>query len=206
MQALTLHLADAYLVADGVKWTHQTAKRWEYRGDVIITSTMKPHLPTTGAVTDPVWGDASAVVGDHVIWPDKMIHRHTGVETILHGGVAVAVASILDIVPVKAPGDPRPGPHFISDFPHEGELVHQQGGLWLIGSGPPNRGRPTRIEDQRPYGRWAPGSSVILFGNVRRVPLDDRSTRRFDPVRVAGKPKVWTPPADVVDRVLDRIT
>lgn len=95
-------------------------------------------------------------------------------------GAVVAVCDLVDVVPIGR----GPSPH-VGDYPHEGDLIHQQGGLWLIGVNERTHGTPTRIEDQRPFGDFTPGRFAWILDNVRAVdPIPCKGTRRFGPCPV----------------------
>lgn len=189
MRVLTLPPVEAELVAAGVKWTDTSRWNWQYRGDVLVAASRR-RLPAVGTIRDDVWGDASREIGDYLCRaPNQIIHRSTGVELHATPGRVVAVARLADVVPISRTGDTRPGPHFVCDYPHEGELTHQQGGLWLIGTGPPNHGSPTRIEEQRPYSaRWHVGEYAALLTDIRYIPRGQRIE-----VDLFHRNRLWTP-------------
>lgn len=62
--------------------------------------------------------------------------------------------------------------YHISECPHEGDLPHQRGGLWLFGDviSLAPLSPPMIIEDQRPHNEWEPGARYwILSDPVRSV-------------------------------------
>jgi len=101
------------------------------------------------------------------------------VEHVLTLGAVVASCVVEDCVPITSGhGYPDRARARIADYPHDGPLAHQQGGLWLTGSFRADGGYDvctrTRIEDQRPFGDFSPGNFAWILSDVeptsRRCP------------------------------------
>lgn len=81
-------------------------------------------------------------------------------------GAIIGTVTVVDVVPIDRWAK---GPRVV-DFPHDGPLPHQQGGLWLIGNSALNKGTPTPVEDQRPYGDFTPGRFAWLLADAKPLP------------------------------------
>lgn len=133
--------------------------------------------------------------GEGLAWPWR-----------LSTGVFVATAVVVDAAPMLERGESPPlGWSAIYDEPHEGDLPHQQGGLWVIGVGPVNGGMPTRIEHHRPWGFYAPGRWAWFLADIRRASDVVACPGCIDP-HPNGMPRhmhqgVWTVPESVVPRL-----
>lgn len=71
---------------------------------------------------------------------------------------------------------------YVDDCPHEGELPHQLGGLWLIGTNKRTGGAPSRIEHERPYGDYSDGRYAWLLDNIQAFHI---------PIPAVGKQQLW---------------
>lgn len=105
-------------------------------------------------------------------------------------GAVVATAAVGDAVQVLESGSSR-GRSYLWHGPHEGPMAHQQGGLWLIGPGPVNRGHPTRVADQEPLGDFTPGRWGWLLSDVQCA----------QPIPCKGRQGVFELPADVAEQI-----
>jgi hypothetical protein len=110
-------------------------------------------------------------------WPGRDQGQHQ-YPIYLPLGAVVAVATLVDVVPINRYAH---GP-LVGDFPHDGPLPHQQGGLWLIGSTSINKGHPTRIEQERTWDDFTPGRWAGLLADVRKL---DR------PIPAKGRRGLW---------------
>ena len=109
-------------------------------------------------------------------------------------GAVVCTVEVADAVPVLGYGAPhglpkRPGA-YLSEFPHDGHLPHQQGGLWLIGQSV-SRGQPTLMDLQLPLGDFTPGRWGWMLTDPRPC----------DPVPCKGRQGVFELPADVAGAI-----
>jgi hypothetical protein len=100
--------------------------------------------------------------GSYALW-----HRNGGGLRIpIDRGALVGTARVAACVPILGEDGKRPdGVHSaIWEYEHEGDLPHQQGGLWLIGVLPD---APKCIEDQRPFADFTPGCWALLLDDAR---------------------------------------
>jgi hypothetical protein len=190
MKALSLWQPWASLIPLGVKTIETRSWSTSYRGPLLICSAKRSLRRTGWPGPDPVVGSDSDgwQIGD-AIGEGGLINPRS-----LPLGAAVALADLVDCVPIYGIGDAvaKGVDHYLTECNHDGDLPQQQGGLWLIGTGLPNLGRPTRVEDQRPYGDFTPGRYGWLLDNIR--PLRE-------PIPVKGRQGLWTPDADLVAAV-----
>lgn len=93
-------------------------------------------------------------------------------------GAVVGSAEIANVVPIVDYHSKRRHRNIIAEFPHEGDLPHQRGGLWVIG--PDYHGDERYIEHQRPWGDWTPGRWAWRLDAV--VPITRMCTRCAQPV------------------------
>lgn len=184
-----------------VKWIETRSWQTSWRGPVLIHAAKTPlRERITFTETVEAW-PADHPDRPHPNHPDgrpARLYPFTGWNVAswvpLPYGAVVGTAELVDCVPIYGLDD-KPGSgvtHYITECTHDGNLPHQQGGLWLIGSGKPNNGSPTRIEDQRPYGDYTPGRYGWLLTDIRTLSV---------PVPARGYQRLWTPPDDVVAAV-----
>lgn len=187
-RALSLWQPWASLIALGVKTIETRSWNTYYRGPLAIhAAKRKPEQVEHGyllARYDHDIGEPPtpwALLGaapDHGPWP-------------VHLGAVVATCTLVDVVPMKLCGDRHPNKSsLILDMPHDGDLPQQAGGMWLIGPNDLTHGRPTRVEDQRPYGDYRPGRFAWLLADIR--PVDP-------PVTMRGHQGLWrmAPPVHI---------
>lgn len=176
MKALSLHQPYASLIVLGAK--HIETRSWttRYRGELAIHAAVKPVAP----------GELGAYCFDR-----NWIARHEGhdgytgapiaevIGDTMPYGVVVAICNLVDVIPIDRHAS-EPGGDRVGDFPHDGPLAHQRGGLWVVGPRIPTN--PTYIEDQRPYGDFSAGRWAWMLEDV--VPLEV-------PVAAVGKQRLW---------------
>lgn len=188
MKALTLHQPWATLIGLGVKSIE--TRSWAAPKSLIgqriaIHAAKRPW--SSGQVGDYMLNKFAMWLQPPHSLPDGYVRSPVVAPAIpMPLGAMVCTAVLVDCVPIDRWSTAS---HTIGDYPHEGPLPHQQGGLWLIGSGEPNNGTPTRVETQRPYGDFRPGRWAWLLTDVEA----------FDePVPVKGRQGLWN--WDGVDR------
>lgn len=172
VKALTLHQPWASLIALGVKTIETRSWSTRYRGPLAIHAgrTLVPghrgDWRCIGPTSDPY-----------------LVPKVDGPPHPLPLGAIVATCTLVDVVPMmEGSGLALYGQSaLVLDLPHEGDLPHQQGGHWLIGVNDLTHGKPTRVEDQRPYGDFAPGRYAWLLADI--VPCD--------PIPAKGKQGLW---------------
>lgn len=106
-------------------------------------------------------------------------------------GAVVSTVAVADAVQVMQSGSAR-GRSYLWHAPDDGPMAHQQGGLWLIGSGPVNQGRPTLVAEEEPLGDFTPGRWGWLLTDIHRT----------EPIPCKGRQGVFELPADVAERLL----
>jgi activating signal cointegrator 1 len=186
VKALTIRQPWASLIAAGVKTIETRGWRTSYRGDILIHAgrTMPPNLDIGPWYRSPRPTSRSTW---SILHEDRYQDDLPGGGKIaLPLGAVVAVAGLVDVVPIDRWAK---GAH-VGNFPHDGPLPHQRGGLWLIGHTGYGHGTPTYIEDQRPLGDFTPGRYAWLLDNVRPLP---------EPIPAKGKQGLWTPDAELLD-------
>lgn len=180
VKTLSLWQPWASLVALGVKTIETRSWSTEYRGPLAIHASARESALHYLGWLEEHQGEAEPALtplADRI----TMVHAHRhGVVKAKHDlplGAIVATCTLVDVVPIDRWAN---GPH-VGDFPHDGPLRHQQGGLWLIGTSPLNGGTPTRIEDQRPYGDFTPGRYAWLLADIMPVnpPVPARGRQRL---------------------------
>lgn len=82
---------------------------------------------------------------------------------VLPLGVLLGTVRLAACVPMVNLGSPSRQDRLVLDFPDDGDLPHQQGGMWVLG---PYVGSATRVEDQRPFGDFAPGRWAWLLDEI----------------------------------------
>lgn len=189
MRALTIRQPWASLVALGVKTIETRSWSTRYRGPLAIhAGAAQPQRGEAPGLGVPV-GDWLPVRGGFIRmndgwWLEHYASGHSGApeDAPLHLGAVVATCTLVDVVPMVNNDDPRPHRScLVLDCPHDGDLPHHRGGLWLIGTNALTMGRPTHVEDQRPYGDFAPGRYAWLLADITPC----------DPIPAKGKQGLW---------------
>lgn len=163
VKALTLHQPWASLVAVGAKTIETCSWPTSYRGRLLIHAGKQ--APESG-----MYGDYEVrrmeIDGTKGWWLFGPGLPVTGV--LLPLGAVVASCTLADRVPIiDLANRSHDGSSHIAEYPSEGGLEHQQGGLWLIGTNKRTHGHPTRIEDQHPFGDFSPGRWAWLLEDVK---------------------------------------
>jgi hypothetical protein len=179
VKALSLWQPWASLIPLGTKTIETRSWSTRYRGPLAIHAAKHAETGDLGSFKvedDTPRGSSKQYLlrADWMSWPYR-----------LPLGAVVATCELVDVVPMVDLADDRSGGedcHLITDFPEEGTLAHQVGGLWIIGYGPWNKGKPIRVEDQRPYGDFQPGRFAWLLDNV---------VRADEPVPAVGRQGLW---------------
>jgi len=164
VKVLTLHQPWASLIALGVKTIETRSWSTQYRGPLAIHAAKRPL--GNGALNVGTWTN---VTGEPIAKGEQMMSGGWDRLLVCPLGAIVATATLVDVVPIGSTVG-SPNGHHVRNLPHDGGLPHQEGGLWLLGPGKPNNGRPIRVEDQRPYGDFTAGRWAWLLADV--VPVD----------------------------------
>lgn len=193
VRAITGRAPYPHLVREGVKTIWTVDRPTDWRSTLLVHAAK--HQPTGAEHQDlPTWQQASVMLRaceaaglssrdpryPTNFWPDP---------AKMPLGAVVAVARIADCVPILARDECLTGPGaWVGEFADEGNLPHQQGGLWLIGPSGLGHPNPRRIEHERPLGDFSPGRWALLLTDVRAI----------DPQPARGRPGLWTPDDELV--------
>lgn len=191
MRALTIRQPWASLIAAGVKTLETRSWSTRYRGPLLIHA--GKHRPPTsqweeGPFDDIGEGDLIHQYGawldedtGHLIpdpWWLTLAPDHLDYIRMPLGAV-VAVADLVDVVPIVAPGS------FVGHC--VGTLPPGTGQLWeFLPGGPPWRDR----SEEQPLGDFTPGRYAWLLDNVRPLAT---------PVPTKGRRGLWTPDDELLD-------
>ena len=198
MKAISLWQPGATLVALGVKTIETRSRATKYRGPLAIHAAMRLPAMESWDEDGPcgeIWNgddclaqwaqsDRRDYLPEMLPPADKRWWLSTPPQWLkdnLPLGAVVATCELVDCVPIVEYECDKPR-SFVCEYPDEGTLPHQQGGLWLIGINALTLGSPRRIEDQRPYGSWAPGRYAWLLDKINPLP---------EPVPAKGRPGLW---------------
>lgn len=101
-------------------------------------------------------------------------------------GAIIATCELVDVVLI---GEQFGWP-CIREYPDEGNLPHQKGGLWLIGVNELTHGNPTPLsETERLCGDYAPGRCAWLLRDVKAL---------AKPIPFRGRQKLFDVPDELV--------
>ena len=181
MKTLTIRQPWASLIAAGVKTIETRSWSTRYRGPLAIHAGAHHPVPGEELCGDSGWYWEWDV--DHGI---VINHRGPWCEHPAPLGAVVATCTLADVVPIGDGSGLAVGvPACVTECEHEGDLPHQQGGLWLLGARQTTDGHydgwPTRIEDQRPFGDFTPGRYAWLLTDITPC----------DPVPAKGRQGLW---------------
>lgn len=177
-RVLTLWQPWASLCVLPLSETGEPVKRWETRGWAVPrTLTFPFRLIVHAAARRPEHGMRVGpyIVDDTGEVDEQPILGHVHERGLWWLPLAAMVGSVVvtDCVPIVEYGycsvvdEPRARRARISDYPHHGDLSHQQGGLWVTGQTAMTHGDPVRIEDQRPLGDFTPGRYAWAFTDAK---------------------------------------
>lgn len=157
IKALTLWQPYASLIALGIKFIETRSWSTKYRGPLAIHAGLKkPHIDD-----------------DAEIWRPLLDPNGSGMLMVpVFTGAVVATCELVDVVPIRTLEDDQGR--------RDGSVVdmHLFRGLWLIRIGAVMR----VIEDQRPYGDFAPGRFAWILDDIK--PLSA-------PIPAKGKQGLW---------------
>lgn len=180
MKALTLRQPWASLIVHGVK-TIET-RSWK-APDALIGERIAIHAARHMPADMACW-EAGAYALARRWAPDHqwVLYRHAidvdGI--VLPEGAVVATATLAACVPIVSDGQGHAT--YLTECDYEGDLPHQQGGLWIIGVNALTHGTPTRVEDQRPFGDFTPGRWAWLLADVDALEV---------PIPAKGRLGLW---------------
>lgn len=172
MKTITLHQPWASLVALGVKTIETRSWSTTYRGPLAIHAAQRD--PSVFEVGDFYVGreDIGApwwLYGEHGVWPMPF-------------GSVIATCELVDVIPMfvewgdyfeRAPiGALGEGPMlYVGDLP----------GLQIVTPIDTHAGRTEGVEEQRPYGDFAPGRFAWILEKIEPI----------DPVAARGRQGLW---------------
>jgi hypothetical protein len=165
VKALTIRQPHASLVATGVKTIETRSRQTHHRGQLAIHAGM--HRPTEGEDVGDWWWDWDVDEGVIVRRGDTWKQHPAPL------GAIVAVADLVDCVPIVEDGWPANGAW-------RPALVIENDTLTLYRSDDPDLSEDA--DDQKPYGDFTPGRWAWLLADVR--PL-------VEPVRCPGFQGIW---------------
>lgn len=194
VKALSLWQPWASLIALGVKTIETRSWSTKYRGPLAIHAAKR--APEAGSSIGDYRVTRARTPRDEPfrLWSHQIVNGRGGQHAdVLPLGAVVATCELVDVVPIVGEMDPehtlaesqmhsRHSGKWVGEYPHEGDLSHQLGGLWLIGCNALTHGAPTRVEDQRPYGDFTAGRFAWLLEKIE--PLDP-------PVPAKGHQGLW---------------
>lgn len=198
LRAITMGAEYAALIAAGIKGHETRGQRCNYRGPVAIhAGRFADGLPIrwfAGQEGGAFILDGRAYLGVSGSGPfmyttdGRMPHQR------LHVGAIVAVANLVDCLPICGHGElpAKPGLFIEDTRTVEGNRLwlcrlRLDGGVDTV----------NRVEDQRPYGIYLPGRYALLLEDVTRLP---------EPVPARGnQPVPWRVPDDVAAKVREQI-
>lgn len=178
LRCITLHQPYPSLIAHGVKrWETRTWKT-SYRGPLAIHASKRLYTAADKHADPDLFFAAHDVLE---------LERSGGVYGLPYGEV-VTVAQLTDCIPILGHGDVPDTPgRYIED--HHVHYAPDARSLWLCKLRSDGAiDTLDRIEDQRPYGYWAPGGWAWQLENVR--PL-------AEPIPAKGKERLWRPDAEL---------
>lgn len=191
MKAITVRQPWASLIAEGIKTIETRGREHPWRS--AIGRTIAIHAAARRFDDEDGRG---LLLGD---W--RASYSHETRTPMLYGrdtffalplGAVLATCTLVDVVPIYDRSSQTTDRHrrtcdryqaSVVDCLHEGDLPHQQGGLWLIGSRADGRGTPTPVEDQRSFGDFTPGRFALLLADVVKLP---------EPIPARGHQGLWT--------------
>lgn len=174
MKAITLHQPWASLIAVGAKRIETRSWSTRYRGPLAIHAGMR-HPPTgltEGAVCGGLVSRSTLRYHDRV---DDRFHWSSFANATclipLPLGAVVAVANLVDVLPMQAFAGPN-----------ECLVIHDDGGVeqWIPGEEYP--GMIRSLDDQAPFGDFAPGRWAWMLEDVRPCA----------PIPMRGHQGLWT--------------
>lgn len=165
LRAITLHQPWATLVALGVKSIETRSWSTRYRGPLAIhAGATRPARGEHGERFEVV----DALGGTRVLWDRSTATFHS-----LPLGAVVATCTLADVVPMVGRYDPGPN--------GGGAWVDLGTRLAVFGLGD-GGARAFDVEDQRPYGDFAPGRFAWLLEDVTPCA----------PIPAKGRQRLWT--------------
>ena len=201
MKAITLWQPWASLIAVGAKRIETRSWSTNYRGPLAVHASLRrPEYQRIGPYTVEDWWNADNVrhvaecdCGHDEVDPRcgrrsrsrMVLTRRDAHETELPLGAIVATCELVDCVPI---GRTKGAHSHVAECEHEGDLPHQQGGLWLIGPNEITHGSPTRIESERHFGDYTPGRFAWLLDDVKPC----------DPIPARGRQGLWEWDSDLI--------
>lgn len=183
MKALTIRQPWAALIAAGVKTIETRSWPTKHRGPLAIHAG-KAKVPFCERC------NGGGLIAPGNCCPECGGGGYIGIAAEVNHcplGAVVATCTLADVVPIVRNGGVAVGvPAYVTECEHEGDLPWQQGGLWLLGARQTPAqgydGKPTRIEDQRPFGDFTPDRYAWLLTDI--TPL-------AEPIPAKGRLGLW---------------
>ena len=161
MKALTIRQPWASLIASGVKTIETRSWRTSYRGPLAIHA--GKHNPGGGSVGDWHYGS------QRLWWTADPAFKTGDPFRSLPLGAVVATCTLADVVPIQSWPEMQMG---------------CESGIWVDGAAGIINWftRPERIDDQLPFGDFAPGRFAWLLTDIEPLP---------EPVPAKGRQGLW---------------
>lgn len=177
MKAITVRQPYASLIAEGVKSIETRPKRSPWHCAIGETIAIHAAVRKPDHARRDGWFAFPARMSGPL---DSWVLRREGQDWPLNGkpmplGAVVATCTLRDVVPMVSP-------HTLDVL--DRHLAIHDDRLRLYGAGEIE----TRVDDQRPYGDFAPGRFALLLDNVEKL---------AHPVPVRGKQGLWTVPDEI---------
>lgn len=154
MKMLSVRQPWANLIAMGIKSIETRSWPTKYRGPLAIHAGKK-------SIGD-VGLELMLKVGVNPIEAMVATSRTNGVPF----GAIVATCELVEVLPI---GDKAARSH-VTNYPHDGDLPHQRGGLWIIGVNELTGGTPKNLSDaELQCGDFTPGRWAWLLKNVKAI-------------------------------------
>lgn len=187
MKALTIRQPWATLIACGAKTIETRGWSTRYRGPLLIHAGKAP--PHAGRIESSDWWVSRAAWCEHG-WRMTASPSHEDPPIDLPLGAVVAVAELVDVLPIVDDSDPTPAGEHIGAWsdPSGAPVLWHAGPSQYVdvdGCGHYEDQREAHpIDDQLPFGDFTPGRFGWLLDNVR--PLTQ-------PIPAKGRQGLWTP-------------
>lgn len=197
LRAITLRQPYAQLVAVGAKTIETRGRRCNYRGPIAVHAAAKwtfdQFVDVVRSGTGPAIADALAAAGHaepHTEprqkgpYPGGVYYFSTELVHDLPLGAIVAVANLVDCVPIVRDSEHAPVPFAVENV--DGDVFVLDGDV-----------HEHAYRSQGPYGDFTPGRYALLLEDVTRLP---------EPVPAKGNQAVpWRVPADVAAKVREQV-
>lgn len=204
MRAITLWQPWASLIAEGVKTIETRPKRAPWSSAIGETIAIHAAFSLEGLRSiefdyEDGWAVGSIPGDESHVFAWQRIDGRLVVQLYVDGvgpfdvplGAVVATCTLVDVVPMTAPFDPCID-NYGQWIPHVtcGDVLR----YWPTDLDEPTP--PVEIEDQRPFGDFAPGRWALLLDNIERLP---------EPIPCRGYQGLWRVDLNVEALIRDGI-